>query len=231
MHNRKNFAIGSLVAKSEDTRFSLATVQIHRDKTVACDGHVLALVSNTETENENFPLIDNVTPLAEFEPFLIPAAQAAAIVKAIPNERQLPALNHALIGVNGDGQSKVIATTDLETKTVFKVDESPQPPSKQFPKWEKAIPDGEPVAVATLDLNLLLPALKAMAAFGPDRTKSVTMRVYKSEHDKPDRSFTPVRFDARNWDTGQHMTVVAMPMNDVIEAKDWTTASEKESHD
>jgi hypothetical protein len=219
MHNRKNFSIGSLVAKADTDRFNLPTVQVHPDKTVVTNGSILALVSSTETENDNFPVIDGVKPLAEFEPFTIPATQAAAIAKTVPNERSLPALNHALVGVNGDGKSKVIATTDLEAKTVFKVEES----SQRYPKWEGALREiaHEPAAVVTFDLNLLLPALKALAAFGADRQKSVTMRVYKSDKDKADRSYTPVRFDAWNWDTGQHMTVVVMPFNDVVEAKDW----------
>lgn len=228
MHNRKNFTIGSLVAKSEDNRFSLASVQVHPDKTVACDGHVLALVSNTETPNDSFPVVDGVAPIAEFKPFLIPAAQAIAVTKAIPNERQLPALNHAVIGVNGDGESKVIATTDLEAKTVFKVEENSR---EHFPKWERVFDEltSEPVATVTFDLNLLLPALKALAAFGADRAKVVTMRVYKSGKDLADRSQTPVRFDAWNWDTRQHMTVIVMPFNDKVEAKDWqaTAASEE----
>jgi hypothetical protein len=221
MHNRKNFAIGSLIAKSEDTRFALASLQIHPDKTVACDGHILALVSDTKTQPQDFPLIDGVTPTAEFDPFLIPAAQAAAITKAIPNERLLTALNNAQIGVNGDGKSKVIATTDLEAKTVFKVEEETDPAKKHFPVWDRAIPETEPIATVTFDLNLLLPALKALAAFGPDRVKTATMRVYASDKDLPDRICTPVRFDSQNWQTEQHMTVVVMPFNDVVPAKDW----------
>lgn len=226
MHNKKNFTIGSLVAKSEDHRFGLASVQVHPDKTVACDGHVLVLVSNTDTENENFPVVDGVTPIAEFEPFLIPAAQAIAITKAIPNERALPALNHAVIGVNGDGESKVIVTTDLEAKTVFKVEDT----EPQFPRWERVLDEitSEPVATVTFDLNLLLPTLKALAAFGADRCKVVTMRVYKSDKDRADRSQTPVRFDAQNWDTRQHMTAIVMPFNDLVDAKnDWTPKVEQ----
>lgn len=219
MHNRKNFAIGSLVAKCDEKRFDLDAVQVHSDKTVVTDGNVLALVSESDTTLENFPVIDGVTPVREFAPFLIPATQAAAITKAIPNQRQLPALNNALIGVNGDGRTKVIATTDLEAKTVFRIDKK-EP--ELFPKWEKAIPETEPIATVSFNLNLLLPALKALAAFEPDRAKKVTMRVYKSDADKPDRSLTPVRFDAQNWETRQHMTVVVMPFNDVVEAKDWT---------
>lgn len=220
MHNRKNFTIGSLVAKSEDNRFDLASVQVYPDKTVACDGHVLALVSGTETPNDSFPVIDGVSPIERFEPFLIPATQAIAVTKAIPNERQLPALNHAVIGLNGDGKSKVIATTDLETKTVFKVEESTR---VQFPRWDRVFNElaDEPIATVTFDLNLLLPALKALSAFGADRAKIVTMRIYGSDKDLADRSQTPVRFDAQNWDTKQHMTVIVMPFNDKVEAKEW----------
>jgi hypothetical protein len=227
MHNRNNFAIGALVAKAEDPRFALPNVQVHADKTVVTDGSVLALVSATDTPNDSFPVIDHVTATTEFEPFLLPVAQAAAITKAIPNERLLTALNHAVIGVNGDGESKVIATTDLEAKTVFKVDE----PEGRFPEWEMALKEiaHEPAVTVTFDLARLLPALKALAAFGPDRSKVVTMRVYRSDKDKADRSYTPVRFDAQNWNTQQQMTVVIMPFNDLVPAKDWLATDGEEN--
>lgn len=215
MLNRHNFAILPFVSK-EQSRYTLNALQVTKDATIATDGHRLGWVSVSKCKSENYPVVANVgKPTDDFAPFLLERDTAVKIAKSIPSKESIPALNHAAVSQETvDGEVKTtITATDLENTAIHPIRKF----SGMFPQYQNVIPKLESAKFQiTLSAAYLMEIAKAFNSFN-ERDKAVLISFTDAE--------SPVRFDARNQETEQAMTVVLMPMrgktNDVIGSYGW----------
>ena len=203
MLNRHNLNIAKLAAK-EPSRYAITGVRVEPERTVVTDGHCLVAVTTPKSyDPASYPVMDRVTPTREFEPFTLDRESALAIAKAIPRSRNLPVLEHAVIGaasnVNGHAQ---IAVTDLDRPQVFQ----PRKVEGEFPDYERVIPKAEPTLRIAFNPVLLGAVLQQAAAFQKGRSQpQVTFSFHDSNGEKA------ARLDCDN-DEGQTFIGVVMPM-------------------
>ena len=165
--NRRQLSV-AVVASDDPSRPSLTGVCIRPDGTTeATDGHVLLRVtpSPAAPAEAEFPRQAGSPADPQVSaPFILPAAAALDIMKAIPKSR-LPILEHArLESLNG---TVIFVTTDLDTTRHHEA----RPVEGPYPNTDQVIPEGEPVFSIGFDLGLLEHAVKAMR-FG-DRYQAV----------------------------------------------------------
>ena len=195
-------------ASKDATRYNLNGVRFESDgRVIATDGHRLYTVTPPEEKPDprEFPAIPGVEDpggSAPLEPFTLPLAAADAVAKAIP-KRGLPILKNALLDVDGtNGSEKArFVTTDLEVTTpieALKID-------GDFPDWRQVMPDGEPTVKLALNWQYLADLGKALNEFCPgSREKLVTIEIIDE--------MSPVKFTAKNPDTGEEFTGLIMPI-------------------
>ena len=153
MLNRNNFAIAKLADKD---RYH-ANLRVEQEKTVVTDGRLLLVMTGDGVPTSDYPLIPGFTCTSMQNPISLSKETALAIAKAIPKSK-LPALNHAVVGTNGDGQP-AIATTDLSSSQTFKAIES----GGSFPNYEGVIlVKSEATAVISFDPRLMIALLQSM---------------------------------------------------------------------
>lgn len=203
MLNKWNLRVARFVSK-DASRYTLQSVCVTKDATVATNGHQLVWVSTSaELKAEDFPEIPHA-PRGDdqHESFLLGAEDAVKIEKALPRKSAIPALLGAAVSVK-DGQP-IVCVTDLELPQVFR----PKPTPGQFPQYEKVIPaaDVVPAVRVMLSASYLASIAKFAAEFnGKGEAKDgVLLTVYGADK--------VVRFDAGNEETGQAMTALLMPM-------------------
>lgn len=203
MLNKHNFSMAEFAGG--ETRYALDCIHITPEETVVTNGESLVKVTLPKAPLENFPPVDGVKPSVKFKPFSISAAVAAKIGKAIPNDKQIPALNFAAIdGKRTDaGENAIFAVSDLETPQVF----SPRKSTTPYPKYQEVIPDKEKATFSiALNAEHLAKLAKAAGKFQDGRWGNNEVRLYFTEQEKP------VLMEAVNSETGQTWTGVLMPM-------------------
>jgi DNA polymerase III sliding clamp (beta) subunit (PCNA family) len=189
-------------ASNEVSRYTCNAVLVTKDKTIATDGHRMAIITHPtiNAENKDFPNIDGFTatprPTNGWKR-LISIDTMKAVAKSLPRKSTIPVLLNAAINATGQ-----IATTDLDLPTVRQAVEV----SGQFPEYERAIPTGAPQAVVSLDVNLLEGILRSIKAVKSADRGTVTVRIAVYGYGKP------VRFDAHCVDNGQDALYVLMPV-------------------
>ena len=133
--NKHNFAVADFVSK-EQSRYTLQAIYVSDQGTCATDGHQLVRISLPAEKSKQFPSIEGVTPTnGHVKPFLLDVTAAKQIAKAVPKSKNLPILNHALVGEPTE-QNACIAVTDLDNPQVFR----PRTPSGNFPNVDAVIP-------------------------------------------------------------------------------------------
>lgn len=134
---------------------------------IATDGHILLVArENTRFPDEDFPkgpafVEYHANPEAAVN---VNRLVVERILAAIPKKSVIPILSAAQLGTNGDGKA-YLAATDLEAKTVIKLDEAVNP----FPNWERILPApdrGAPIRI-TLTVENLQALIKAAQAVDP----------------------------------------------------------------
>lgn len=201
--NKHNLNIAALADK-EKSRFTLNAIQVSPERTAETDGHQLVIVSTVKTDAADFPQVPGMEPPVDsFKPFLLPAAEALNIAKALPKKTPIPVLANAAVSAETDvnGHS-VIGVTDLENARAFRT----QKPEGNFPDIDRVIPNLEG-ATLTIGFNpaLLAKVLKQIESFqqGKFGPPSCTLSFYG-----PTKA---MRIDADGGDD-QHLTAVVMPM-------------------
>jgi hypothetical protein len=151
------------------------------------------------------PQIAGFEPTFDFEPFLLPAANAVELHKLLPAKASFPALLNAYVGRGTTKDKAIIALTDLDNDKVLQ----PRAAAGQFPNLEMVMPPLQN-AVLRISVNpsLLIPVLTQMKDFNDNPAKDAV--VFSFFGAKPEDS--QFRIDAHNEDTGQDMTAVVMPM-------------------
>jgi len=156
MLNRNNFAIAKLAEK--DAYGGLKNLRVEQDKTVVSDGKLLLVMTGDSIPQSDYPSIPGFAPMPEHKPISLARETALAVAKAIPKDKSIPALNHAVVGNNGNGDM-AIATTDLSSAQTFKAIDS----GGSFPNYELVIPaKGEATAIISFDPRLMVALLQSM---------------------------------------------------------------------
>lgn len=206
MLNKFNLAVSEFVSKNA-SRYTLNSILVTQDETVATDGHRLVRVSvDKSIAVDQFPVKEGAAFTAndDYKPFLLPADTAKAIVKAIPRKSTLPALSCVAIDgkatdSNGDAH---LAVNDLETFQPFTV----RKPEGQFPNWQAVMPKVEN-AKFTIAVNAkyLAELARAAAAFVADEpNQRVVLRFDTAER--------AMRMDCERDGGAQTWTGVLMPV-------------------
>jgi len=197
--NKHNFAVADFVSK-EKSRYTLQAIHVSDKGTCATDGHQLVRISLPGEKSERFPSIEGVTPTnGHVNPFLLDVTAAKQIGKAVPKSRNLPILNHAVVGEATD-QNACIAVTDLENPQVFR----PRTPSGNFPNVDAVIPKRKPIFEIAVNASLLAGIVKAASAFTSEPNNDVLLRFYGKDE--------VVSVHSRNSETEQTFLALLMPL-------------------
>ena len=162
MLNRNNFAIAKLATADTSrygaSRYGLNSIRVEHDRTVVTDGRLLLVMTGDSVPESAYPIIPGFNPTTVLNPIInLSRETALAIAKAIPKTK-LPALNHAVIGTNSDGDA-AIATTDLSSSQTFKAIDG----GGSFPNYGEVIPaKSEATAVISFDPRLMVALLQSM---------------------------------------------------------------------
>jgi hypothetical protein len=213
--NKSSLEFASKFVGKDDTRHALRGVRIERDRLVATDGHMLAIVNHgAEHKPSDYPAVpgysypDAVDYYANgpepLNPTLVHADSIKVACKAIPamkgRIKHFPVLDNLLIDTertNLNGTVHAYAT-DLENPqalTLKKMDE-------QFPQYEQVLLKDEPcysVAVNPAYLKQIGEAYDKLGA------RSVTMEFW------PNR-LQPIRFTGTADYNRYKATVLLMPI-------------------
>lgn len=199
--NRHNFLIAELVAEPDATADpAIAGLLVSPTGTTATDGRQLITVSAPEVQPNLFRA-NGIEPAEFFTDFILDRESALKIAKAIPNDKETPELNYAVIDCSTENNETATLAIDenirQEIVKARKID-------AKYPSCEKLIPDKDR-AKFTIRFNptVLLPVLKAFDKFAKDQpSPSFTMRLYSAREG--------IRIDAMS--NGQTMTAIVMPM-------------------
>jgi len=146
-------------ASTDDTRVVLCGLAVYPDHVVATDSYGLVAV-------QRLPGDQSVT---DFETIL-PASFVTAIKSAAKRDGCVEITN------DGNGHveaSLVLAGTEL-TWQAPRIE-------GEFPRWQRCIPKGEPIAEVHLNPKLLIRMLTAMVGAGAEEGGGVFLRVYADE--------------------------------------------------
>lgn len=206
MLNKAALSIAGLCSK-DDSRFTLNALLVSPNECVETDGHQIVRVSMPkDMAPESFPELkelEGMTYATDFQPFLLPADQARAIVRALPAKTTIPVLQRAVIAVDGEGKP-AIAVTDLAHVQTWR------PRMKgNFPDWQRVMPKAEQAEMQiAIDARLLKRVLTAIEDFAKDeKTIAVIFSFYG-----PNRA---LRLDVSH--DGQDFTAAVMPMSGIVE--------------
>lgn len=173
MLNQRNFEIAKLASKQDDAPVALKGVLVSPDKTVVTEGHMILEVTGFEHAGDMLPF-DDLTPQADFAPFIMPAEEALALAKVFVKSESKEANLIAIQPNSGANQSSFGLKQPLSEK-VFRVENQ----GDKYPNYEKMfLPVTEEIASVTLDLELLIPLLSQLkkvfsvvriGLYGPDK--------------------------------------------------------------
>jgi len=141
----------------------------------------------------------------DVEEISITKETADGIFKALPKNGNLPVLQNAMVGADGD--DSVLAVTDLDSSRIFKA----HGPNSNFPDLDAVRPKQEPLAAFFMDAYLLNELLKVVRDFkGTKRQESCLLfEVYENDLKKGN---SPISVHAKN-ETGQRLRALVMPMH------------------
>ena len=200
-------------ASTDDQRFTLNSVYITPDGGgVATDGHVLVKFTPRDMPDaKEYPPIEGMEGATAadkeepaLQPFILPSAAAAEILKAMPKKRTtLPILENIALDVaatNGNG-SAVMGVTDLENPWIFR----PKKIEDQFPDVDKVIPemDKKPTIEIGLGIDTMLRALNTIKSLYPNSNhKGLRFKFYDAN--------SAIRIEGSN--NAGDIVAVVMPM-------------------
>ena len=152
----------SEATESNGGRPVLGCIKVTKDKTTGTDGHILIEIANQSSQDDEFPLTGNLTPLVlgDNDSLLISSKDAAKISKTIPKRSPLPILENAQV-CQGNGSLPVI-TTDLDSPTVHQI----KPGEGTFPNTDIVWPKGTPMIEIGVNLKLLSKLVHCLQSAG-----------------------------------------------------------------
>ena len=171
----------SEATESNGGRPVLGCIKVTKDKTTGTDGNILIEIATQDSQDDEFPLTGNLTPLVlgDNDSLLISSKDAAKISKTIPKRSPLPILENAQV-CQGNGSLPVI-TTDLESPTVHQI----KPGEGTFPNTDLVWPKGTPKVEIGIDLKLLSKLVHCLQSAGVEIAK---LSIYDA--------LTPIKVDS-----------------------------------
>lgn len=168
--DKGSLAIAQICSDS-DTRYALSGVLVERDRLIATDGRMLAIVLPPETKwADEVPLIEGVNPIdpEEFVPFIMPASFVERLRKQLPTGKKQPRGTELVqldtaqsAEPNEAGVRSIVAgVTDLETRQVLRANEC----DGRFPSTDEVVPAGEIHASVAIGFPYLEKLYKVMLA-------------------------------------------------------------------
>jgi len=215
MLNKHNLEIARLASKETESRYALSVIHITPEETVETDGRQMVIVTTTKSEGL---IPEDIKATDKFEPFSIPASMAVEIAASLAKgdkvrvqgagrvrsktiKKQLHAAIDSMTNKNGNAVLGIVDSQGSER--IFKAKKS----AGKFPNYKTVVPAKEEAQAAfSLNLALLIPVLQQMMKFAKsyNGANPATFRFYAANKQ--------IRIDAENFDTGQIMTAVIMPM-------------------
>ena len=114
IYNKNNFRIISLIKKPH-YRYA-HKLHVTKDFTEVTDGHFLMRVASKEIKIEELPGSENAsTPLNKNKTCLLSVKMALRILKLIPRNKKVPAIQHSWFGKKTTTKCTELIATDLET--------------------------------------------------------------------------------------------------------------------
>jgi hypothetical protein len=195
MLNKHNLNVAKFICK-DSSRYNLSAIYVKPEATVATNGHYLVWCSSDSVSSKHFPVVPNFAGAQDtFKPFLLDAAKANEIAKAVPKKSKIEnvAVN---VEQNELGETQAtFAVTDLESPQVF----SAKSESGQFPNYDTVVPKWENAKFRiALNAAYLAKIAKAFEQFSEKPSNLVVLSFYGSDE--------AMRFDGTR--NGQGMTAV-----------------------
>lgn len=211
LYNKFNFTIRDFCASSS-SRPELTGVFITPNKTISTDSFILAEVENVKTDIAGFPEMPNKPkPMTNFQSFILPKDKASDVIKLFKGSNStIPIVNNAVV-LKRDKEMVEIAKTDLESvdSIMSRVIDG------QYPNTNDILVErGKYVSI-----NVNAGFLKKIAGFLSDftsrnRLKEITIKVPFNNVWEKDKFMSPIRFFAKNDDTGQKARILLMPIKE-----------------
>jgi DNA polymerase III sliding clamp (beta) subunit (PCNA family) len=189
--NKHNLAIAELAEKTSSRSFATG-ILVSKDGTVVTNGQYLVKVS-LPNQDQQFPQVARFTEAADVGDFILLAADAKEIAKALPKKTKIPVLSCAKIG-----EGNAIAVTDLDTSRVFQ----PKAIEARFPDYQRVMPTEAPAMRMVFDAGYMEKLCKSYSACGTAGAV-IALDIFG-----PDRA---MRLSGTCEETGQQWTALLMP--------------------
>jgi hypothetical protein len=206
MLNKHNLCIAALCAKEGYSHtMPLSKLLVHPDFTIESDGHQMVRITTQDEKPDSFPEVPGAgVPLDTWEPFLLDAHNALAVLKSLPGKTTIPILGFAAVTRPEGSATPCLVTTDLERSQIFRTAAPDKNP--RTPDYERAIPKTEDADFTIgIDAAQLLKVLKIVEPFARGSQYAPVQFYFNGPH-------SAVRLEATNPDTHQQLTGVLMPM-------------------
>lgn len=205
MFNKYNFSIKEFCSNNS-VRPELGGVFIKPNESVATDSYCLIKVDSVKGNLADYPVLPNrPSPKDNFDAFILPKEKAEEVEKIAVKLNKaggaLPIIKNIVV-LKRDKNIAEMGGTDLESVSSVEsriIDE-------KYPEYEDLLVERGAYVSIILNPAFLLKIAKFYNDFlGDKRITGVEMRV-------PIKEDLPVRFNAKNNDTGQEAKVVLMPI-------------------
>jgi len=199
MFNKYNFSIANIPIENS-TRPEISGVFIKPNESVATDSFCMIKVSTPKVNISDYPKVQNKPkPIINFKPFILPRQKAKDIkdiISKIKNDT-FPILSNAVLYHRDDRQVE-IGATDLEScqSVLSNVIEG------EYPKYNEIFLKKGKYIKISVNPDFLIKIASFFSSFNKDKT--IEMEI-------PENPRSPIRFYAKNKDTGQEATALIMP--------------------
>ena len=201
------------VKKIDGDRYSLNTVHVRADDTVATDGRVMVQVEKVEADppkkvEASLKKIDG-----DLDDFCVGAKLARQVAQRIPKKTKSPQTPRAAfvkakkIQEETTEVSFVIPGKDGRSLEVMTAERT-QP--VKFPDTDKVIPKGKPVLTVEYNGEMLGRVLQFMGKFSAPDYGAVKLSFYR---EKGSEEMGAVKIEATNRDTDQKALALVMPLS------------------
>lgn len=200
LYNRHNFGIVKFAAKDE-SRWAISGVYVEPGKTVATDGHRMAVVTapNHSAKISEFPEVPGVKIKALETPGILPADVAAKLAKEIPTREAVPVLNNAA-PIETEAGKMGFVHTDLQSShpTIAETVKG------TFPNYESVFPTKNPKMRIGFNVKYMLEICQFLSKFVDARKQDVVLSLYTEAQ--------AFKLEGHNPETGQDATFLLMPL-------------------
>lgn len=162
----------SHVAAEQKGRYALNAIALSQNGTISTDGHALLFVPYPEVAPADAPAIVGVNPTSPTaKPVLLDPKDATKAAAMLGKRKRGANSFTELVQVEVRGEELVLGSTDLAASQTMNCRQI----GGQYPDVGSVIPDYSGAHVVTLEIDLLVRALKALR--GASKSETVTLRL------------------------------------------------------